>query len=193
MTTITPSRIRNERPSLASRAGFTLVEVMVGAALGSIILAAVLSTFLFLLRSGENLGNYNDMQTQARYATEVFAEDVRQASAITWTSSTAMTLTVNSTSVTYAYDSANGNFNRTVGTTTTNLITGIVSGSFSFTAYSIAAPTTALSFSDLTNASKNTKQVQISLRASRTTTTVVSATNLILSARYILRNKIVTA
>lgn len=193
MTTTTPSRINAPRRRRGAPAGFTLVEVMVGAALGSIILAAILSTFLFLLRSGANLGNYNDMQTQARYATEVFAEDVRQASAITWTSSTSMTLTVNSSQVTYTYDSSGGNFNRVVGASTTNLITGIVSGSFSFSAYSVSDPVNALSFSNLASASSSTKQVQISLRASRTSTTVVSATNLILSARYILRNKVVTA
>jgi hypothetical protein len=42
-------------------------------------------------------------------------------------------------------------------------------------------------------ASSSTKQLQISLEASRTTRTVTTASNLVLSARYILRNKIVTA
>ena len=42
-------------------------------------------------------------------------------------------------------------------------------------------------------ASSSTKQLQISLEASRSNTTVVAATNTVLSARFILRNKIVTA
>jgi len=44
-----------------------------------------------------------------------------------------------------------------------------------------------------TAASSSTKQLQITLEATRTNTTVVAATNTVLSARFILRNKIVTA
>ena len=46
---------------------------------------------------------------------------------------------------------------------------------------------------ELAAAGTNTKQLQISLQASRTNQTVVAATNTVLSARFILRNKIVTA
>ena len=44
---------------------------MIGAALSSFILAGVLSTFLFLGRSGANIQNYNDMESQARSALEL--------------------------------------------------------------------------------------------------------------------------
>jgi prepilin-type N-terminal cleavage/methylation domain-containing protein len=152
-TTLSPTRKR------ASRRGFTLVEVMISAGLGAFLLAAVLSTFLFMGRSGTNLQNYSDMEGQARQALEAFAEDVRQASAITWNSNVSMTLTVNSASVVYEYDSSAKTF----------------------------------SSSDRTTANSSTKQVQISLEASRTNTTVVAATNTVLSARFILRNKVVTA
>ena len=46
-------------------------------------------------------------------------------------------------------------------------------------------------FAELAAAGTNTKQLQISLQASRTNQTVVAATNTVLSARFILRNKIV--
>ena len=194
MITITPSPTRNPSGALRQCGAFTLVEVMVGATLASFILAGVLSTFLFMGRSGANLQNYSDMEAQARKALETFAEDVRQASAITWASSTTITLNVNSASIDYAYDSATRVFARRAAGVTTTLITGITAGTFSFKSYNVAGAELALvTAANLTAAGSSTKQLQISLEASRTSQTVMSATNLVLSARYILRNKIVTA
>lgn len=190
MTTTTPSPIPDRRGLRA----FTLVEMMIGATIASFVLLGVLTTFLFLGRSGANVQNYNDMEAQARKALEYFAEDVRQASAISWTSSTDLTLTVNSASIRYVYDSGAGTFSRQISTGTQSLITGIRSGTFAFKAYNVAGTELALVTSaNLTTASSETKQLQISLEAARSNQTVVDATNSVLSARFILRNKIVTA
>ena len=190
MTTITPSRNRPETLRRRSRA-FTLVEVMVGAALASFILAGTLTCFLFLGRSGANLRNYTDMEAQARKSLEIFAEDTRQASAVNWTSTDSVTLTVNAANIVYTY--ANGIFTRKIGSGTATLLTGITT--FTFSAYDIngSAITDFSSAAARTTANNSTKQVQIALSASRTTTTVTTETNIVLSARYVLRNKKVTA
>jgi prepilin-type N-terminal cleavage/methylation domain-containing protein len=194
MTTSTLSLTPDIHPRAGRCRGFTLVEVMIGATLSSFILAGVLSAFLFMGRSGANLRNYSDMESQARKSLEVFAEDVRQASAISWASNVSLTLTVNLVPITYSYDSSTDNFSRTVSGTTTTLISGITDGTFSFKSYNVAGSEMPLvTAANLTAAGSSTKQLQISLEASRTTQTVTSATNLVLSARYILRNKIVTA
>ncbi|MBI4624288.1 MAG: prepilin-type N-terminal cleavage/methylation domain-containing protein [Verrucomicrobia bacterium] len=194
MTTSTPSPIRKPASARRARGAFTLVEVMVGATLSSFVLAAVLSTFLFMGRSGANFSNYSDMESQARKALEIFAEDVRQASAISWTSSTYVTLTVNSASIVFNYDSSTSCFYRRTSSSTQTLITGITAGTFAFKAYNVAGTELPLATAaNLTAAGSSTKQLQISLEAARTTRTVATATNLVLSARYILRNKIVTA
>lgn len=167
---------------------------MIGATLSSFILLAVLSTFLFLGRSGVNVQNYADMESQARRALETFAEDVRQASAITWTSSTNITLRVNSTDITYAYDSTSRIFTRQVGTSTRTLITGITAGTFAFRSFNVAGTELPLATAaNLTAATSSTKQLQISLECARSNVTAVAVTNTVLSARFILRNKIVTA
>jgi prepilin-type N-terminal cleavage/methylation domain-containing protein len=194
MTTSTLSLTPNIHARAVRRRGFTLVEVMIGATLSSFILAGVLSAFLFMGRSGANLRNYSDMESQARKSLEIFAEDVRQASAISWASNVSLTLTVNTVPITYAYTSGTGIFTRTVSGTTTTLISGITTGTFAFKSYNVAGSEMALiSAANLAAAGSSTKQLQISLEASRTTQTVTSATNLVLSARYILRNKVVTA
>jgi hypothetical protein len=170
---------------------------MIGAALSSFILAGVLTAFLFLGRSGANIQNYSEMETQARRALEQFAQDTRQASAITWLSTESVELLVDGNRVTYTY--AAGRFTRTLvvattppTTTTLTILSGI--SSFSFKAYSITGDSIngIGTTTSLASASKSTKQLQISLQASRSSKTVSTATNTVLSARFILRNKRVT-
>jgi len=166
---------------------------MISAAISSFILAGVMSTFLFLGRSGANIQNYTDMESEARKALEIFAEDTRQASSITWNTKDDITLTVNSVAVEYYYDSATKKFLRKVGGgTPQSLVTKITS--FAFSAYTITGATLPLtSAAELTTATKSTKQLQVSLEAARNSRTVAIASNTLLSARFILRNKRVTA
>lgn len=196
MITTTPSPGRRRDPGAPSpfhgRArGFTLVEVLIASGLASFILAGVLTTFLFLGRSGANVQNYNDMESQARRALEQFAQDTRQASAITWNSANSVTMNVDAIPVTYTY--ASGSFTRTVGANARTLLNGITV--FAFKAYKITGVeiTGIGSTTTLAAAGQTTKQLQISLQASRLSQTVATATNTVLSARFILRNKRVTA
>jgi type II secretory pathway component PulJ len=188
MITTTLSPIRKP----ARLAGFTLAEVMISAAISSFILAGVLATFLFLGRSGANIQNYSDMESEARKALEVFAEDTRQASSIAWDTKDDITLTVNSVSIRYYYDSSAKTFFRKVASGTPQaLVTKITT--FAFSAYSITGSTLPLtSATELTTAAKSTKQLQVSLEAARNSSTVATASNTVLSARFILRNKRVT-
>jgi Tfp pilus assembly protein PilW len=191
MTTTTLSPARKPR----GLAAFSLVEVMIGASISCFILAGVLSTFLFLGRSGANVQNYNDMEAQARRALETFAEDTRQASSIKWDSNVDITMTIDSIGIRYYYDSGTNTFyrNNTNTGATTKLVTGIVT--FEFKAYGINGGTSLplASASDRTTAGKMTKQLQVSLESTRNTRTVSTASNTVLSARFILRNKRVTA
>jgi hypothetical protein len=139
------------------------------------------------------------MESQARRALEIFAEDVRQASSITWVDANTVRLVVNSSSITYAYVSGSKTFTRTPGRTTAvdTLITGITT--FEFKGYTITGnPITDFSSAAaLTVANRSTKQLQISLEAARyldfaSQRRNIAASNTVLSARFILRNKIVT-
>ena len=189
-TTTTPWPVHSLKTS-----GMTLVEVMVGSTLAVMILTAVLSMFLFLSRSSANIINYADMEAQARTGLENFAQDSRQAADLTWNSANSVTLTVGAATITYAFDAGAGTFSRTEAGDTRVLIDNI--NTFTFTGYMITGATVDLS--DLSTATKResasgvTKQIQLYVLASRTTTTVTTATNTVLSARYILRNKRVTA
>jgi Tfp pilus assembly protein PilW len=60
--------------------GLTLVQVMVGTAIGSVVLAAVASLSIFAGRSFAALGNYSDLDAQSRKALDRMTREIRQAS-----------------------------------------------------------------------------------------------------------------
>src|SRR5512142_61919 len=70
------------RIDCAGSRGFTLTELMISAVLSTIILAAVLSTFLMILRTGANASNYSELEVQARKALELFSREVRLANSV---------------------------------------------------------------------------------------------------------------
>lgn len=192
MTTTTP-KPAPERPR-PSRRGFTLTEILVASSLATMVMAGVMSAFLFVGRTSISLRNYADLETQARNAMETFAQDVRMSSGVAWNTSTSLALTIQqgNTTVpaTYTYNATARTFSRTVGTTTEVLITNI--RSFAFNAYSI--DTTAISLATPTAATNTaTKQIQISLETERINRTLALHTNKVISARFVLRNKRVTA
>lgn len=208
--------ITQESTKRGSRSGFTLVELIVTMLVLSLISGAVFSAFLFFNKSGINIGHYTDMDRQARSALERFGVDVRMAAAINWTSSTQIQLVVplNETggtyTVTYRYfDNSFGTpalrrtFSRqvTASSDTTimpidatfqRLLTDVVS--FTFRRYRVGSPTAATASSPTIPQAINnleTKQINIDLTTERKTAVVARATNVVLSGRYVLRNKVV--
>ncbi len=198
MTTTTPApcsappdRPRRRPPAPASsRSAFTLVEILVATGLSGLVLAAILTSFVFLGKAGVGLRNYADMEAQARSAIETFALDARMASQVVWNNASSLTLTVErgggTTTATYAYNPTARTFTRSSGGATTTLLTNI--RAFSFNAYSI--DTSPVSLASITAAThRDTKQVQISLETERVNPALSVTTNKVISARFVLRNK----
>jgi type II secretory pathway pseudopilin PulG len=174
---------------------FTLVEVIIASSLSSFVLAGVLSSFVMLGRTGSSISNYNVMALEARRVLEEFSQDTRMARAITWNSSSSVTLTVpnnytaNGNQVTYAYDSATSGatskcFYRKPGdaaanTTRVILVRTVTNCTFNrFDRLDNAATTDA-----------GTKRLELTLRISKTATGGAVATDNVVSACYLLRNK----
>src|SRR5947209_1498900 len=92
------------------KAGFTLLEVLIATTLMGFVMLGVLTSFVFIARSYASIGNYSEMNGRGRNFLERFGRDVRQATAVSGTSSSGVTLTVpsddstvSSESVVYAY------------------------------------------------------------------------------------------
>lgn len=169
------------------RAGFTLVEVLIASTLSLLILAAVLSTFVFIGKGSLRLSQYTDMETDARGALHQFGQDARQASAASWTNANTLNLTVKGQTITYAFDPEASIFTRKQGSAAAAvLVTNIKD--FSFGAYQITGVELSLSES-LATANTAVKMIQITLNLERYAVSTVKTSSQIISSRYVLRNK----
>ena len=196
-TTSLPPIRRANAIARRARGGFSLVEVMVSTALAGVVLAGVMASFLMLGRSGNMLLKYTEMEGQARIALERLAQDVREANEITWKSASEIVLGYeDATDVTYELvETTPGHWS--FARNDKPVITGVAPDSFNLVGYTIAALAIPLdkvapTEEQLNDASRSTKQLQLTLRAARTGAAVTSTSNTVNTARFIHRNKRVT-
>lgn len=168
------------------------------ATLSVFVLAGVLSAFLFIGRTGLNASSYSEMEAEARRGLEIFAEDVRMASDVRWNSAQSLTLIrppgAGSAATTYAYDPDPSSqtyrcFYRTESDDASSgerrVLMHDIDPDFSFKRFKLeqSGIVDAAASNDL-----ETKQIQLTLRAVRATHGA-AASNTVISARYVLRNK----
>jgi Tfp pilus assembly protein PilW len=198
--TISTPRIDPAARCSRRRGAFTLVEVMVSASLATMVLAGVMSAFLFIGRTGFNAGNYSEMEAQTRRALDRFATDARRATGVQWHSSHQLTFTLptagaGTTQVTYAYDPQSVGataraFYRHPGDAASaaprEILVRGVDSDFAFQRFKLEqnGVTANAAANDL-----ETKLIQVNLRSVRSGVTAVTARQATLSARYLLRNK----
>ena len=92
----------------ASRRGFTLTEVLIASSLAAVIMAAMLSTYVFMGRNLARLASYQALENEARKAVAYLRRDLALAQSVkNGTSPTAATVTLvlPAGDVTYTYDS----------------------------------------------------------------------------------------
>lgn len=173
---------------------------MVAATLSLMVLAGVLSAFAMIGRSGYLASAYSELERETRRGLEIFGNDAREALDLRWHGPQSVTLRLptpggGSTLVTYAYDPdpaspTAGCFYRLVGGAQSShprlVLVHQVAPDFAFQRYKLEQ-----SRGEASPASNDleTKQLQVTLRASRTGATTVAANQAALSARYVLRNK----
>jgi hypothetical protein len=169
---------------------------MVATSLSGIVMAGVLSTFVLMGQNGYNASNYSMMEAESRRALEIFAQEARMADNIQWHNPSSVTLSVVQDTgtylVTYTYDDTTTaptahTFYRRLGSVSSSAEPQILVRKvtdFAFRRYKVVNGTDFSATNDL-----ETKQIQITLRIVRTGATTVEASNAVLSARVVLRNK----
>jgi prepilin-type N-terminal cleavage/methylation domain-containing protein len=97
--------------SKSSIRGLSLVELLVAVAIGSMILAAAVVLWVFVLTSFTAAGNYRDLDAKSRLAVDAMLQEMRQDSAVTGFQTTvtnawlSLTNAQAGTAVTYTWDS----------------------------------------------------------------------------------------
>ncbi|MBI5382381.1 MAG: prepilin-type N-terminal cleavage/methylation domain-containing protein [Opitutae bacterium] len=183
----TPSK-RSDAPH-----GFTLVEVLIALAIGSMVLAGTLSAFLMIGRTSVSVANYSTAEAQIRRSIETLSEDLRASSNILTNNSSSITLTVPDSyaaygnKVTYAYDNASKCLRQLFYDPATNALVQ---------QFILVRDVDSLAFNRFsrldtaTTSDSETKRIQLTLAVRRKEQTVAAATNSIVSASFILRNKV---
>lgn len=87
-----------------SRAGFTLVEMLVAVALGMMVLTAVASMYLFSLTSYASMANFAELNAKNRMASDIISRDIRSASSVASMTPYQLVLHFAKTDVSYTYD-----------------------------------------------------------------------------------------
>jgi prepilin-type N-terminal cleavage/methylation domain-containing protein len=177
---------RTRSDSRRRKAGFTLTEILIAIVIGSMVMGAVMSSFVFIAKSCVSLNDYSVLDQESRTAVETFSREVRASSDISGFSTSGLTLTVpngagSTYTVTYTYVPADRAFYRAYGTADEEaLLTGVEA-------------LTLRRFNLLHNAASNdleTKQIQLDARTVRSGGGKFRATNNVISARFIMRNKV---
>lgn len=166
--------------------GFTLPELIIAMVVGSMVLAAVSSSFIFVAKSCVSLNDYAELDTESRSAVEIFSREVRASSDISGFSTNGLTLTVpisggSTYTVNYTYVPADHAFYRAYGTSDQQRILKGVQR-FALRRYNL-----------LHNPATNnleTKQIQLDAETSRSIGGRFNATNHVISAKFVMRNKI---
>ena len=108
-----------------------MIEVLVAAAVGCLLLAGGLVIYLFSVTSFASMANYSDMNRKSRFASDMISRDIRSCLSIV--SATANQLSLNEPSpdgttvyaTTYTYDPNAGTLNRWQNGETKLLLTGV--------------------------------------------------------------------
>lgn len=201
-TSIPPTKLAQgvRRPrAVRDNRGFTLLEVTIATVLSSVVLAAVLGAFLMIGRTSFNAGNYTQNEAEIRHALDVFGSDARLAKDIRWSSDTEVSLIVATPAgldrrVTYAYDAdpsspTHRSFYRITVSDPTAAPREVLAREVSELSFKRFKLERAGSAENHAINDLETKQLQLTLRASRKGATTVAASQTGVSANFILRNK----
>ena len=116
--------------------GFTLAELLVGIAIGFVVIAGAVSFYSFAVASFAAMSNFTDMNQKERRATDIISRDIRSSLAISNATGSQLILNANDgVNVTYNYDVAKRTLIRVRGNASQVLLNGIVTNSLSWTMY----------------------------------------------------------
>ena len=168
-------------------AGETLASLLMALGLGGLLLAVAAGVYLYSTRSFVDLGNYMEMDGNARNALDVMSAEIRQAEGINSYSSNTLSLRFGTNVLSYTLNSSQRTLSRTYGSVTRTLLTdcdGVRYDVFQ------RNPTNGLydCFPDATSAT-NSKLVEVTVLSTRSILGRRANSTTLQSARIVMRNQ----
>ncbi len=175
-----------------SRAGWTLVEMMVALFCGMVILASLTVITVFASRSYLALANYRDLDQNSRNALDVMSRDIRSMAVVTSYAPNAISLSnTDGSTVAFNWNPGTTTFTRTYysptnnTTTTTMLLTNCTI--LVFHVYS-QVPTNSFQFPDTSADVFETKLIDVSWRCARSILGSITNSESVQTAKIVIRN-----
>ena len=100
----------------------SLAGTLVGLALVSLLFAALATVYLYSARSFLGMGNYMEMDGNARVAVDTITSDIRQADYLTAFSSNSLSLQMGTNQLTYSLNIPQRTLTRSLGATSKTLL-----------------------------------------------------------------------
>ncbi len=178
--------------------GWTLMEILVASAVGTIVMGSLMAVLVFSTRSFIAVANYGILNQSSRFALDMMNRDIRNASQIDANSTTNRLIMTSLTGdkFSYVYDPSTGtltrNFTNSANTVTTSvLLTNC--DVFTFTYY-LKVPAIAPSgsygpyFTSANSAPQNAKLINVDWRCYRTIMGAKQNTESVQTAQITVRN-----
>jgi Tfp pilus assembly protein PilW len=169
-------------PRHRSRAGFTLIEVMISVVIGIIVVASILAMTIVSTQNFAATSNYVNMDTQSRNAMDRISREIRNASFVSnYVANTSLVLinaNKNST-INLTYNSTSNSITLTTNQVTTATLTGCTNFSLQLL---------SRDFQTSTNPPVDGKVVNMSWKCSRRIIGSTFNTEVAQTAQVVLRN-----
>ena len=178
-------------------AGFTLVEMLVGLGLGSIVMTMVAALSVYTSRAFYSMTNYVDLDVHSRSAVDIIGRELREATAVvSWNNTNSSNRSLSLTNVssaaaitlTWSKDRGTLVLSKT-GQPDQTLLTGCDKWATSLYTRAPNLGSSTLSFNTATNLT-DCKLVNMSWKCSRTILGSKINTETVQTAQIVLRNKI---
>jgi prepilin-type N-terminal cleavage/methylation domain-containing protein len=167
---------------------FTLTEVLVGIAIGGVILAILGQLVMFTGRSFAALANYTELDRRSRNALDQMVYKIRQANELTAFTTNRLTFTYQATNtLVYEYSPSDRTLTESLAGNTKVLLTGCDLCAFSIFQRNTAAGSYDQFPATLTNSAA--KLVQLNWTCSRTVLGLRLNTESVQSAKIVIRNQ----
>lgn len=187
---------------IRSKAGFSLVEIMVATTIGVFIMASSYATIMSLAKGSQSMINFTEMNSQTRMALEMFGRDIRMAHDISTKDETKITIQKNvwlssvndyvECDITYEFVPNSKHFTRKVERTSNgavlhNKVLLFQVETIKFNYYGLIDQADP-NISPIANNLLEVKHVQLEAKLQKEVLRIKN-TNYIISARFMMRNK----